>query len=355
MLNVAIVIFDITKCAGTERAVCNLANLLVNSKKYDVSIISIFSSYGEAVYRLENAVSIHHLAFNQCNNKLKRIYIYRLILKAINKICSKKEIKIILGTTHGINIILFFLRKGKKTIACEHLNYTAAPLISRLLRRIVYPFINAVVVLTSTDAKYYVFHKNVAVIPNSLSFLPGQRSKLVSKKILAVGRLTRQKGFDLLIDTVACIKSHCNGWKVKIIGTGEDEDKLRKQIKSLNVKELIEICPPTNNIVEEYLEASIFVMSSRNEGLPMVLIEAQSCGLPIIAFDCPEGPAEIIHHNKDGLLVEKENIDLLGKALLELMYNQKKRMCFGENALQGITRYKSENIYKMWEKLLETL
>jgi len=352
MKKVAIVIFDITLRSGTERAVCNLSNLL--AEKYAVSIISVHSGSGEAAYDINNNVQLYHLGVPQAKNKIKRLLSYYKFVKKFGRICNEQNINIALGTTHAINSLLFFFRKIK-TVACEHLSYRAAPRSSRILRRIIYPFLNAVVVLTSSDAKHYSFHKNVKIIPNSLSFLSEKQSDLTNKEMLAVGRLNYQKGFDLLIDAISLIKNECNGWKVKIIGSGEDENKLKKQIKTLGLENIIKICSPTNTIMQEYLKAGFYVMSSRYEGLPMVLIEAQSCGLPIVSFDCPEGPSEIIHHNEDGLLVENGNIEKLSHALLELMCDLEKRIQFGRKSSQNISRYKPENVFTLWDNLFKII
>jgi glycosyltransferase involved in cell wall biosynthesis len=353
--SIAIIIFDITKHAGTERAVCNLSNLLAESQKYDVLIVSIHSTCGEAAYDINADIQIYHLGLPQYKNKITRIRSYKLLIRNVNKIIKEKNIDIILGTTHAINCVLFFLRKKVKTIACEHMDYMSTPLASRILRKITYSFLDAVVVLSTFSAKHYLLHKNLKIIPNSLSFLTEKKSELTNKIILAVGRLTYQKGFDLLINAISLIKNECNGWKVKIIGAGEDEAKLKNQIITLNLGNIVRICPPTNTIIHEYIEASIFVLSSRFEGLPMVMIEAQSCGLPIVSFNCPEGPAEIVHHNGDGLLVKNGDVEGLSKALLELMQNREGRIQFGEKALQSADKYNPENVFKLWDNLLEIL
>jgi glycosyltransferase involved in cell wall biosynthesis len=242
-----------------------------------------------------------------------------------------------------------------KIVACEHLAYYFAPFSSRILRRIFYPLLDAVIVLTSADAKQYWHHRNVRIIPNSLSFIPNKYADLSNKKILAVGRLTYQKGFDLLINAISLIKTECMGWEVKIIGDGEDKNKLKKQIDDLDLNWLINIASATTEIVNEYLSASIYVMSSRYEGLPMVLIEAKSCGLPIVSFDCPEGPAEVINDGIDGILVENGNVQALGDAIVELIHNTDKRNILGANAYHNIEKYKSENIFKLWNDLFIAL
>jgi len=357
MKKISIVIFDITKRAGTERAVCNLANLLVNSSKYAVSIISIYSISGSAAFEINSNISIHHLGLPQYNNKITRLRLYRLLIIKIKQICKGEKINTIVGTTHAINVILFFLRTKVKTVACEHMNFMSAQISSRIIRRILYPYLDAVVVLTLSDAKNYSFHRNVKIIPNSLSFLPEKKSELTNKIILSVGRLTYQKGFDLLIDAISLIKNECKkeGWIIRIIGSGEDEDKLRDKVKALQLDNLVNMCQSTDAILDEYLQASIYVLSSRYEGFGLVLIEAQSCGLPIVSFACPSGPDEIVHHNEDGILVENGNIEKLSKAILEFMFDQKKRRQYGDKALQNVERYKPENVFALWDNFLNTV
>jgi glycosyltransferase involved in cell wall biosynthesis len=354
MKQIAIIILDITKRAGTERAVCNLSNLLTESQKYSVFIISIHSISGEAAYNINDNIQIYHLGLPEYNNKIIRLQLYRKVIHHLKIICKKEKIDIIIGTSHGINSLLFLLEKKVKTIACEHLNYMSTPLCSRIIRRITYLFLDVIVVLTISDAKNYLFHKKVKIVPNSLSFIPNKQSVLNNKIILSVGRLSYEKGFDLLIQAISLIRNECDGWKVKIIGSGEDEDKLRKQIEKLNLDNLIKIYPQSNNIIQEYLNGSIFVLSSRYEGFGLVLIEAQSCGLPTISFDCL-GPHEIIHHNEDGLLVENGNIYKLSTAILYLIQNKEKRIQFSKRAVVNVQKYRPENIFRLWDSLLSTL
>ena len=352
MKKIAILIFDITKKAGTERAVCNLAGILSESKKYSVSIISVYSISGEAAYDIKEGVNIYHLGLSCATNMVAKLSMYKSLIAALKKISDQKKIDIVIGTKFGLNVMLFFLRKKIKTIVCEHFNYMSLKIHLRAIRKLLYPFLNSVVVLTRSDAKHYQFHKNVKIIQNSLSFFPEKQSELTNKRILAIGRLTPQKGFDLLIKAIFIIRNQCDDWEVKIIGSGEDEGELRSQIEYLQLGNIVKICPPTNAIIQEYLDASIFVLSSRYEGLPMVMIEAKTSGLPIVSFDCPEGPADVVHHNEDGLLVENGNVEELSKALLELMHNKEKRIQFGKKALENITQYEPKNVFTLWDNLL---
>jgi glycosyltransferase involved in cell wall biosynthesis len=206
MTNIAIILLT-NNHSGTERAVCNLANILAESGEYLPTIIYVPSERETPNYHLHERVKVKLLGLNTPQNLVKRLAFYRVAIRRIQSICRDERTDILLGTAHGINVILPFIKHNNmKTIGCEHLNYMAAPLYSRILRRMFYPFLNAVVVLTQSDARHYTFHKNVAVIPNSLPFIPENTSTLENRILLAVGRLADQKGFDMLINAIALMR-----------------------------------------------------------------------------------------------------------------------------------------------------
>ncbi len=139
------------------------------------------------------------------------------------------------------------------------------------------------------------------------------------KTILTVGRLTHVKGFDLLITAWSKIARQVPGWKVVIVGSGEDELMLKQMAKDLHVEDSIVFAGQQKNMDTFYRQASFFCMSSRFEGLPMVLLEAQSYGLPIVAFDCDTGPAEFVLNNQNGYLCENGNIESFAEGMLNLI------------------------------------
>ena len=355
MKNIAIVINNITLRAGTERAVCNLSNMLSQSGKYKPYIISLNSNSGEAAYKIGNDVKLFHLNLPLYKYKITRLKLYFSMVNLIKDICIKENIKIVIGTSSGINISLFFLKGIIKVIACEHMNYMAASISSRILRKIIYRYLNAVIVLTISDSKHYLYLKKLFIIPNSVSFEITEYSNLSNKVILAIGRFTYQKGFDLLINAISLIKDFFIGWEIKIIGSGEDKEKLINQINFFKLENIIKLYPPTENIIQEYLNSCFFVLSSRFEGFPFVMIEAHSCGLPVISFNCPEGPSEFINHNIDGIIIENGNIKELSKAILNLIKDEEKRKFLGHNAIKNSEKYKPENIYPLWENLIDNL
>ena len=356
MKSIVIVIQNITYRAGTERAVCNLANIFVQYGGYLPVIVSLYSSNGEAAFPLHENIKIIHLRITKAKNKIEQIVEYVKIANILKKYCLKNGSEFIIGTNIGINIPLSFVN-GRELIkiGCEHRIFDDPSIFSKFLRKFCYPKLNAVVALTSSDAKRYSFCKNVKTIPNSLSFIPKNHSDLCSKKILLIGRYTYPKNFENIIEAIALIKKKCSEWQIRIVGDGEDKEKLLTLITEKKLEEIIFLVPPTDNIEEEYLNSSIFVLCSSSEGLPMVLIEAKSCGLPVVSFDCPTGPADIVRNNIDGILVENGNIIALSKAVLKLIENPDLRKRFGQEAVKDIDRFSPARIFQMWESLFKEL
>ena len=355
--HIAILVGDISRGAGTERAVTNLANMLAESGSYAVTIISLYSSSGSQCYYTVNPdVNIVHLGFAR-SGMAKRLIVYIRFIHSVNAIIRDRHIDVILGTTHALNSLLFFMNGKAKKIACEHMIYAACPKISGRIRRIMYPRLDAVVLLTNADVKHYDFvdPKKKWVIPNSLSFTCEKPARLESKKIIAVGRLSREKGFDLLVKAAVLIKKEIPDWHITIFGDGEEKEELLNAITSFELGGFMSIHEPTKEIRQKLLNSALFVMSSRHEGLPMILLEAKACGLPIVSFDCPEGPAEVVRHGEDGLLVEPENVEKLAETVVSLAKNTELLKAFGRKAFENVNDFSSEVIFKKWDQLFNSL
>ncbi|MBR1404732.1 MAG: glycosyltransferase family 4 protein [Treponema sp.] len=355
--NIAILIGDISESAGTERAVTNLSNILQNSGKYQVVIISHYSENGNTCYYpLNSDVIIEHLEM-QNKGLFDRLKKSKLLLRKIEELCKRYQIEILIGTTHGYNIQLSKLVGNVKKIGCEHINYDSAPLYSRVLRKLTYPKLDAVVCLTQKDSEKYRFVGNnkVFVIPNSLSFAVESPAKLENKKIIAVGRLTKQKGWDYLVAAASKIKESLPDWHIDIFGCGEEEENLLMQIKNNHTDDYVSIRSPTPDIKKEMLDSSIMVETSRWEGFPMVLLEAQACGLPLVGFDCPEGPADIIRNGECGYLVPVGNIGKFADCVVKIASDLQLRKKMGQSSFELAKRFSSENIGSKWFELFDSL
>lgn len=355
--NIAILIGDISRSAGTERAVTNLSNMLVKYGEYNVTILSCFSSENNnPYYELEDKVNIVHYNLSK-DSLVNRFSSYINIIGKTNKIIKEKSIDILLGTTHAFNCLMICMSRKVKKVACEHMSYEACPLISKKIRKFCYPRLSAIVLLTNADAKHYYFvdKSKLFVIPNSLSFVADEPAKLENKRIIAVGRLTEQKGFDILMSIAQIIKDEIPDWHIDIFGDGEDKSKLLELISEKKLESFVIINPPTKNIKGELLASSLFVMTSRWEGLPMILLEAKACGLPIVSFDCPEGPADVIRDCEDGFLIECGDINALSEKIILLGKNLELRKQFGLMAKQSSNKYTASSIFIKWNDLFNSL
>jgi glycosyltransferase involved in cell wall biosynthesis len=208
-------------------------------------------------------------------------------------------------------------------------------------------------VLTKRDAENWGNFANIKQIYNVLPFYPDQSAELETKRIISVGRFTSQKGFDLLIEAWNLIHYQLPDWQLDIFGAGEDEEMLRSLIRKKCLDNSINIHPPTKDIIKEYLNSSIYVLSSRYEGFGMVLLEAMACGLPCVSFDCPSGPSEIILNNVDGFVVENGNVDRLAEKIKLMATDIRLRKEMGRKSKENIKRFLPENIMKEWDELFK--
>ncbi|AXP82464.1 putative poly(glycerol-phosphate) alpha-glucosyltransferase [Mariniflexile rhizosphaerae] len=211
------------------------------------------------------------------------------------------------------------------------------------------------IVLNPDEATYYKTD-NVVTIPNPLTFYPDTVSKLDTLVAIAAGRIAPVKQFEVLIDIWEQVHTKNKEWQLHIYGTGDTHylEKLQKRIHDKNLNNHVFLKGPTNNIQSKMLSSSLFVMTSANECFPLVLLEAQACGLPIISFDCPNGPRNIIS-NDTGKLIDPMDINGFSEALLEIMANPNKRKAWGKQARIHAANYSVKDIMHQWMAMFNKL
>lgn len=376
---------DIFGMGGTIRTVLNVANYLID-KNYDVEIVSVLRYRKVPFFYIDPRIKITVLYnVTQKISKPKsikefiKVYLTRIksflihpddegihhfsLFTDIKMYKWIKSVKsgIIISTRPSFN--LFSSKYSNREIikiGQEHLNLEVYPeRLQKDLRRL-YPRLDYLATLTDDDTESYkkVFkNKDLKIIKLTNSVPPFENgvSTLEYKSILAAGRLVPQKGFDLLIEAFEKIVDEVPEWKVKIFGSGKDKDMLQEMINEKHLYNNVILMGPTQEIEKELMKSSIYALSSRFEGFGMVIVEAMQCGVPVVSFDCPKGPSEIITNGEDGILVENGNIDEFSKALLELIKDRDKLESFSKKAIENVKRYSINEIGKEWEKLLRGL
>lgn len=352
MKNILIVIPNLNSSGGTERAATNLANMLLSD--YRVTILSLTRQLDKSLYYINPQVRvIYQDISSKSDNVLKKFEWSYRCYKTVSKIIKNYDINIVIGLTHNINTIISMLNRSNiKTIGCEHIDYNSIPKNSRLIIKKTYPKLNALIVLSEHASKAVEYlNDNIIIIPNSLPFESNTVSKLSNSKILMVGRLSKEKGYERVIPLSKYLLKKYPTWSIYIFGDGEIRDELKKIIikdKLHNIK----LNNPVENIKAEYLNASIFLSTSYNEALPMVFLEAMSCGLPIISYK-NQGTDALIDNNIDGIVVESNNELIVN--MDELINNIELRASLGANGKIKSLEFTTHKIKKKWLNLLSQL
>lgn len=342
-MKIFFIIPSLENCGGTERVTTSLANHL--SHYYPITILSKNPSINKNAYLLDE--SINDIKFTGGT--------VRFVTQCKRYIAQSKPDIIIIHTMSKLTPVLLLAGiKADNVWSLEHISFDFHSYLFKYLRHKLYKKLDKVITLTHEDTKNYTFITDkVSVIANS-NHLPIRQTvnSLDSKIVVSIGRLTYQKGYDLLIEAWSLIEKKHPDWSLHIYGEGEDKAKLEDLIIRFNLQN-ITLKGTTNDVQSLYDSASIYVMSSRFEGFGMVLIEAQSRGLPIVSFDCPSGPAEIISDNIDGYLVENGNTEMLADRISHLIENEPIRRKFSDNVLLSAKRFEPEKIISQWITLIE--
>jgi len=354
-MHIAFLIQDITTEGGTERTTCCLATELAH-RGHDVTIVSIFRNEQASKYTADGVqmVFLTDSSYTLKDSALKR-FIKACGLRQTIRDCSVlQEADVIICQKILASYMAYMAGFAQKAVACEHFKYAMYNAPVRFARRWLYSHFHAIVTLTEKDRQLFIQEglKNVYCIPNMVSIHPLPYRGSNSHRIVSVGRLTPQKGYDLLIEAVAQIVDKMEDFYVEIYGSGDLKEQLEQQCTQLNLSNRIRFCGYHQSIEKIYADSAFYIMSSRFEGFPMVLLEAAAAGLPIVSFDCPEGPS-ILLKNGGGILVEKENVSALASAILKMVQEPEFRALCHQQAESVVQPYRPEQIGSEWEQLIK--
>ncbi|MET7378647.1 glycosyltransferase [Streptomyces sp. NPDC005526] len=247
---------------------------------------------------------------------------------------------------------------GHRIIGMTHESFETARKSSRFARvKKYYKDADRLLALTQEDADRWVGEgmNNVGFMPNPLPIVPDAPSPRTEKVVASIGRLSHEKGVDLLLDAWAEAAPKQPGWTLRLYGRGEAEAELRRQCAQLGLDDSVDFAGQTDDVPGALRASSVFVQSSRGEGFPLVLLEAMACGVPCVAFDCAPGVREIVGHERDGLLARPGNTTELARHLVRLMSDEALRDTMGDEALRSVQRFDPEAVTRRWEELFDFL
>ena len=370
--------------AGTERVVSDKINWLAEHG-YEVTLVTYEQGEHPLAFPLNPCVKVYDLNVRffklQVYPLIRRYHEYQklrsLFRKRLKSVVDSFNPDIVITTAYSLKVAddIISICENSRSIIESHetcstvvkaYDYRSNPfmrMIAMIYDRNYYQCINKferLVTLTEGDANEWRKHvsSKIEVIPNPLTYYPSElteRNPGGSFRIISAGRLEEVKGFDMLIEAFALIADKCPQWHVDIFGKGSCEKVLEQLIIFKRLEGRINIYPPTTNIYNEYSKSGLYVLSSRHEGLGMSLLEAMSCGVPCVAFDCEYGPAEIICQKETGLLVENGNVSKLADAILWAIENPDKRLQMGLSARESVKKYRKEIIMQQWSELFNRL
>lgn len=344
---------------GLERVLSVKASMLAEQYGYKVAVLVLNSGDKNPFYSFSNQIIFYDIPAT--GSPIRYFLSYR---KGIQKTVNQFQPDIISVCDDGLKG--FFLPRLIKTSAKwiyeRHVSKQIESnekdnLIKKTITKVKWQLMEMLaqkfeyfVLLTEGNKDEWQKLNNIKVIPNPLSFISNEKSSLENKTVLCVGKVSYQKGQDLLLKAWERVYQKFPDWQLYLFGK-ENLDFLDTR----NLENNVSFFPPEKNIRQKYIESSVYVMSSRFEGFGMVLTEAMECGVPCVSFDCPSGPADIIKDGEDGFLVEKENADKLAEKLITLIENQELRKKMGAKAKENVKRFSAETILQKWDKLFKEL
>ena len=266
----------------------------------------------------------------------------------------------LVGTRPGLNIVAALLRPpGMTTVGLEQMNlgHHVKPLRKAMAKS--YPRLDVLVVLTEQDRESYDRlldgKLKLAVIPNTVHDVTGPRADLARKRVLAAGRFEYQKGYDMLIEAFAAVHAEHPDWRLRICGEGKLRPQLEQAVAEHGLNGSVELPGPSDRLPAEMEEASIYALSSRFEGFPLVLLEAMGKGMGVVAFDCPTGPRDIIDDRRNGIIVPPKDPAAFATGLAALIEDEELRRRCGAAAADTAHEYTIDAIGPRWEALFREL
>ena len=345
----------ISSTGGTERVGIHIANEL-SKKGHFITILSMTGNEN-AFFKVDKNIEVTSLHMEKYKNAfIRKAMRYIKLFKLLKK--KKFDIVISIDVIYSLYLIPIKKILKFKLVSWEHFNChnNNGVKLRDKARKKSAKYADAIITLTNRDKlEYFKLFKIKTLCDYILNPIISLYDDSIDKEniVLACGRLCYIKNYQELLEIWNMAKGYTNGWKLVICGEGNDREELEHIIEKYNLDN-VELPGNIKDMKKMYNSAKIMVMTSRNEGLPMVLLEAQSCGLPIISYDCYTGPSEIIS-DKSGFLIEYGNREEFKNALIKLINNNDIQKEMSINALEESKRYDIDLIVKKWEEVLDKI
>lgn len=357
---------------GMERIVIEKANYL-SENGHDIFIVTTEQKSRKSFFKINNNIRCYDLGINYENEnntslikKLSSFILKQHIhKKRLTQLLKTIKADIVISTFGNEVNFLYKINDGSKKILEIHFSkFFRIQLQRHGIWNIVDKYRSFIdnlkvkrydrfIVLTNEDKDYWKGIDNITVIPNFIS-IPEEASNLTNKRAIAVGRLSFQKGYDRMIKAWSIVNQYYPDWKLDIFGNGDDINNTENIITELGLSNNVRIYPPTTDIGNEYKESSLFLLTSRYEGLPMVLLEAMSYGLAIVTYDCKCGPKDIITE-ENGVLVKEGNISSFANSIIGLIENNDKMKSIAKQAREDAYNYTKDVVMNKWTDLFNEL
>ena len=359
-MNIVYIVEDFAENGGVERIVSLKANELSTHYGHSVTIVSVYKDDRPIRYAINESVGFVSLDVpfaaknrGRIGTLCSRVATLAEAAKRLNSTMRNLSPDIIFFTTTLGALLLPFCRSRAKKVYESHLARPFNPF--QRLFRLTEACADAVVCLTEGDKREFGRAKRAYVIPNFIEQPERIATDYRPKRAIAVGRLEHQKGFDVLIDCWQNVVTKHPDWHLDIYGDGSKREELQAQIDRLHLNEYITLCGRANNIMTRYAEYSLHIMSSRYEGQPMTLIEAQACALPAVVFDFKFGASDIVTNGFNGIIVPENDRQAFADALCTMMNSEALRAEYGRNARSVGRQFYKANVFARWTELIEEL
>lgn len=355
--------YDMTEKSGGDRVAANLSNEL--SHYFNVHLVSINGKGENPYFNVDSSVIYAPLLTG--HGRIRKTLISGS--RTLKKYIAQNEIDVIMSIGGNVNFFMWYAcRKAKiKKVFCEHINlFSALKSKSNAPMRVLgAKTADKIVTLTEKDREKYIEHFKLS--PNGvisianwldddlLAKSEGVNYDINSKKLVTVGRLNHVKGFDYLIEVAKKVLTRHSDWSWDIWGDGEEYEQIRQSIKDSGLEDRLLLKGTTDDMYSLYRKYAIYVMTSRLEGLPMVLLEAKANRIPVVSFDCPTGPSELINDGVDGILIPAFDTEKMAEKICELIEDDKKRADFSSHTKDNLHKYQKDSIVNQWVNLVEEL